>query len=203
MFAFRAARKRAWPIVATLGIALTLGAAAPPGGNLPPAEQSIFGELINVNAAIGLIGRPAPYTQPDDGCTRPDPSGVGCITPRTEWALKEVDAAFGDVLKAVGCWDEHAWNPKSDHPRGKGCDYYVGPAGKFADEADQKTGWLIAWWLRMNKDALGVKYVIWQGTIWSAKRDDEGWRPYNGGGVYDPKDPVGGHFDHIHVSMIA
>ena len=42
---------------------------------------------------------------------------------------------------------------------------------------------------------------IWQGRVWSTARAGQGWRPYTGGGIYDPSDPTGGHFDHIHVSL--
>ena len=33
--------------------------------------------------------------------------------------------------------------------------------------------------------------------------DDEGWRPYNGGGMHDPGDVTGGHYDHLHVTVKA
>ena len=32
-------------------------------------------------------------------------------------------------------------------------------------------------------------------------RDDEGWRDYNGGGMHDPGDVTGGHYDHLHVTV--
>jgi hypothetical protein len=57
---------------------------------------------------------------------------------------------------------------------------------------------------RTHADALQVSYVIWQGQIWTAGGTDtaSGWgRPYNGGGVYDPDEATGGHFDHLHVSF--
>ena len=62
----------------------------------------------------------------------------------------------------------------------------------------------MAHWLREDAGELGVRYVIWQGRIWSAGSSDagDGWgRPYSGGGVYDPEDATGGHFDHVHVSV--
>ncbi len=58
----------------------------------------------------------------------------------------------------------------------------------------------MAEWLRANADALDVSYVIWAGRTWSPSRASEGWRPYTGGGVYDPTDATGGHHDHVHVS---
>ena len=44
------------------------------------------------------------------------------------------------------------------------------------------------------------------GEIWSVDRASEGWRPYNGAGVYTtaPTSPggiTGGHFDHVHISV--
>ena len=32
-------------------------------------------------------------------------------------------------------------------------------------------------------------------------RDAEGWRPYNGGGMHDPGNVTGGHYDHLHVTV--
>lgn len=48
-----------------------------------------------------------------------------------------------------------------------------------------------------------MKYVIWQGRFWdTSTRDNGGWGTrYTGGGVYDPGDATGGHYDHIHVSF--
>ena len=40
-----------------------------------------------------------------------------------------------------------------------------------------------------------------QGQIWSLARDAEGWRPYNGGGMHDPNDVTGGHYDHVHITV--
>ena len=45
------------------------------------------------------------------------------------------------------------------------------------------------------------QYLIWQGTIWNIDRDAEGWRPYNGGGMHDPSDITGGHYDHLHITV--
>jgi hypothetical protein len=57
----------------------------------------------------------------------------------------------------------------------------------------------IANWAVKTAAQTGVHYVIWYGKIWSARRGT--WIPYNGGGVYDPTDATGGHFDHVHVSL--
>lgn len=145
-------------------------------------------------------GEAIPWAGGGGGCTVPDPTGTGgCVTPATAWLLGQVEAAFPAV--PVSCWDAHPWNPTSDHPRGRGCDYTIGSLGRFPGPQDTAFGWSMAEWLRTNADALRVSYVIWQGRIWSPGRADEGWRAYTGGGVYDPSDPTGGHYDHIHVSV--
>lgn len=56
-------------------------------------------------------------------------------------------------------------------------------------------------WVKDHADTLGVEYLIWDGKIWVALRADEGWRPYDGGGMHDPTDPTGGHYDHLHITV--
>ena len=56
-----------------------------------------------------------------------------------------------------------------------------------------------AQWLIENSKKYGISYIIWQGRIWEP---DKGWYAYDGaGGIYDPSDCAGGHYDHIHVSV--
>jgi hypothetical protein len=146
---------------------------------------------------------------PPEPCTEDDPTTSGCLTPT---ALRLHDAAvarFGDPgrgapVRSTTCWSEHAWNPSSDHPAGRACDFFPGRYGEFPEGDDLAAGWAVAHWLRGNARELDVRYVIWQGRIWYRGSSDagDGWgRPYGGGGVYDPEDATGGHFDHVHVSV--
>ncbi|NAZ85845.1 lytic transglycosylase domain-containing protein [Kineococcus indalonis] len=145
-------------------------------------------------------GQAAAFTGASAGCSVPDPTGTGgCVTAATNWGVQQIWATFGK--RPTSCWDAHAWNPTSDHPQGKGCDLTFGELGRFPGDADVSAGWQLATWLQANAAALHVKYVIWQGRIWSTGRDDEGWRAYTGGGVYDAEDATGGHYDHVHVSF--
>lgn len=144
-----------------------------------------------------LPPRPAWQDSADSGCVLPDPTGTGgCVTEATADLLVAVEEAFGGL--PVSCWDEHAWNPRSDHPRGRACDYTIGRIGRQPSDAQVEQGWLLATWLRANARRLDVRYVIWQGEIWVRGQDE--WREYTGGGVYDPDDVTGGHYDHVHVS---
>jgi len=151
---------------------------------------------------------PAPWTGGGTGCERTDPTGDGCLTGAAAHGLEAMSAAFGGwsdgpVIRSAGCWDEHAWNPRSDHPRGKACDLFPGAPGEFAADAELDAGWRVADWYRAHADALAVKYLIWQGRYWDpGVADQDGWgRRYTGGGVYDIRNATGGHYDHIHVSF--
>ena len=67
---------------------------------------------------------------------------------------------------------------------------------------DEPVHVLLLWHLRVSRSATNVaKKNIWQGKIWSLSRDAEGWRPYNGGGMHDPDNVTGGHYDHLHVTV--
>jgi hypothetical protein len=155
----------------------------------------------------GLLD-PAAWTGGATGCTMPDPTGGRCVTGATRHGLDAVGSAFdgwraGPAIRSAGCWDRHAWNPKSDHPQGRACDLFATKAGRFADGAELADGWRVAQWFRAHAASLQVKYVIWQGRYWAPNvRDQDGWgRRYTGGGVYDVATATGGHYDHVHVSF--
>jgi hypothetical protein len=163
--------------------------------------------------AVSLAGlpRPAPYTGgAGGGCVVDDPTRAGgCLTPATAHALHQIQTVFGPpgptaATRSIGCWDKHAWNPDSDHPDGRACDLFPTQAGQFPAGEQLAHGWRIATWLRTYATDLNISYLIWQGRIWSPTTPDEpgSWgRPYTGGGIYDARDPTGGHFDHVHVSF--
>jgi hypothetical protein len=148
-----------------------------------------------------VAGQAVAFSGSSTGCTVPDPSGTGgCVTPALAYLLRQVSATFPH--RPVSCWDAHAWNPTSDHPKGKACDFTFGTLGVMPGPTDTAAGWQLAKWLRVNAGPLHVAYVIWQGHIWSRSQDAAGWRAYTGGGVYNPAQPTGGHYDHVHVSTV-
>lgn len=153
---------------------------------------------------------PAPWAGGSTGCRIPDPTRRGgCLTGATLHGLEAVTAEFGGwsdgpTIHDTGCWDAHAWNPTSDHPKGRACDFTVTKPGTFAGGSERDNGWAVANWLRANAGPLQVKYLIWQGRYWAPGVKDQGgsWgTPYTGGGVYNVRDATGGHFDHVHTSF--
>ncbi len=171
-----------------LVLLLGAGMSAPDAGQ-PPATSF----------PASMPAPPTPFAGVSRGCTVADPTGTGgCVTPAVAWLLVQVEQTFGTL--PTSCWDEHAWNPTSDHPKGKACDVTFGELGTFPSAAEVERGWTLAHWLEANAAALRVRYLIWQGRVWRAARSGDGWLPYSGGGVYDPQDPTGGHYDHVHIS---
>jgi hypothetical protein len=182
----------ALPILLVLLVGGAMGSSGP-APSTTPSRPAVTSYPQAMPAAA------APFPSPQAGCIAADPTVAGgCLTPATAWLVGQVEAAFGPL--SIGCWDVHTWNPTSDHPHGRACDITFGQLGSYPAAADLQRGWLLAEWLRSNADALDVAYVIWAGRIWSTSRAAEGWRPYTGGGVYDPTDPTGGQHDHVHVS---
>ncbi len=65
--------------------------------------------------------------------------------------------------------------------------------------ANNALGWRMALYLQSNARALGIKYLIWDGRIWSTERASEGWRPYRH--PSGSRSPTLQHLDHVHVSV--
>ncbi|GAA5160956.1 hypothetical protein GCM10023321_44470 [Pseudonocardia eucalypti] len=172
-------------------------------GPTPVARAAPLGltTLGGVTTAA-LPPAPAGFTGRSTGCAEPDPTSSGCLTAAAVHGLRAQAAAFGPLGK-ISCWDRHEWNPGSDHARGRACDLFPGPPGEFAEGDRLEQGWRVANWFRANAAALRVKYLIWQGRFWDPGAPDEGgWgERYDGGGVYDVRNPTGGHYDHVHVSF--
>ncbi len=185
------------------------GAAAPRPPAPPPSRPSASSPRPTFPAPHRPAFVATAWAGGATGCRAPDPTGSGCLTGATRHGLDAVSAAFGGwhdgpVVHAVGCWDRHAWNPSSDHSRGKACDFMVTRSGTFAQGTERDHGWEVADWLRANAGPLQVKYLIWQGRYWdpSVRDDPGGWGiRYTGGGIYDVRSATGGHFDHVHASF--
>lgn len=183
---------------------------------MPTRVLPVLGVLLAIallgGIAVAVIGpRLADVLdpRPPEACDRDDPTTAGCLTPTALRLHGAAVARFGEPgagqpVRGITCWSEHAWNPGSDHPSGRACDFFPTRSGTFPEGDELRAGWAVANWMRDNADELGIRYVIWQGRIWyrgGSDAGDEWGRPYNGGGVYDPTDATGGHFDHVHVSV--
>ncbi len=139
-----------------------------------------------------------PTTGPARSCSsfRPSRTGTGCLTLRM--------AALYTQLVTVG-WHPSCYRPSdpvahSDHPLGKARDAPPGTYGRLPTPDRKAAGDALAVTLQASAGQTGVHYLIWYGRIWNADRTHEGWRPYQGAGVYNttpttPDGITGGHYD--------
>ena len=126
-----------------------------------------------------------------------DPTSGGQITRRMLNVYQQTLAAFPDSTWA--CYSPRP-GQKSEHPLGRACDVAFGnQIGQYPTPTQLDLGWEVTDWLIEHADTLGVEYLIWQGEIWV---NGSGWRDYNGGGMHDPGDVTGGHYDHLHITVI-
>ena len=94
-------------------------------------------------------------------------------------------------VHSIGGWRPYGSVPGSDHPRGRAIDVMTW--------TNRSLGWRIANWAVANAWALDVKYVIFNGRIWTRSR---GWHGYR-----HPSDPCNcnptlRHDDHVHISVL-
>jgi hypothetical protein len=97
-------------------------------------------------------------------------------------------------VSEIGGWRAVGSVEGSDHPHGRALDVmiaYPSPAGRVV-------GWRIAKWAVANAEQFDVKYVIFNGRIWTRSR---GWHGYR-----HPSDPCNcnptlRHDDHVHISV--
>jgi hypothetical protein len=114
------------------------------------------------------------------------------LTPTTKRLYTAVQRSFG--VRSIGGWRATGSVEGSDHPHGRAIDVMVDhPSAK-----GRALGWSITRWAIANAGTFDVKYVIFNGRIWSARR---GWRAYR-----HPADPCNcnptlRHDDHVHISV--
>jgi murein DD-endopeptidase MepM/ murein hydrolase activator NlpD len=164
--------------------------------DLPEAE---VGPPNGCGGTNGTAGDLAPFDGDDPNRMVDDPTSNGQITARMLHLYEQTLAQFPDI--GWGCYSPRP-GTQSEHPLGRACDLTFGNAiGQYPTSEQLAYGWQVTDWMQTHAEALGVEYLIWQGKIWSPGRDAEGWRPYNGGGMHDPDNVTGGHYDHLHVTV--
>jgi septal ring factor EnvC (AmiA/AmiB activator) len=119
----------------------------------------------------------------------PDTASYNYLTRNAKRLYGLVERIFD--VHSIGGWRPYGSVPGSDHPKGKAIDVMTW--------SNRSLGWRIANWAVGNAGALGVKYVIFNGRIWTRSR---GWHAYR-----HPSDPCNcnptlRHDDHVHISVL-
>jgi hypothetical protein len=126
------------------------------------------------------------------GATGPSDESYQRLTPTAKRLYDLVVRTFD--VHAIGGWRPSGSVPGSDHPRGRALDVFVG----YPSVEGQALGWRIANWAADNAWALDVKYVIFNGRIWTEER---GWHGYRHPSDPCNCDPTLRHDDHVHISV--
>lgn len=197
------------PLVAAMALAgamvLSLAGSAPAGTSGLGSRATLPAGLVAAgSSAVGYVPPSLKISRsfPIESRTIPDFTFLGgstaLITPRTDKGVRATLAYVLTSLALVRCWDAHAWNPSSDHPLGRACDF----TQDYRTSDGVARGWRQANWYVANQAALGVNYVIWQNSIWTAG-SPRAWVPYQSSvyGCPNPANITGCHMDHIHVSF--
>jgi hypothetical protein len=150
------------------------------------------------SAAICLASDQATDFVGNTGGHAAETMGTDGLTARTRTVLLAVRNAFG--LTDIGGYCPGGCNTGhiagSDHYTGHAIDIMLLPIS----DASGRVGDDVAAWLIANAQRYAIKYLIWNGRIWSTARSAQGWRSYTPPSG-STNDPTLMHRDHIHVSV--
>jgi hypothetical protein len=162
----------------------------------PGAAANLNAALKNENASHKIGESSKSYAAPR---ANPYPAAVA-KAPRATSRAQFVDDEIARLTGEKDCWvgGYRDWQPwTSNHNTGNALDCVIPDHIGERPTAEQRAqGWKLAKWLRQYATRLQIRYVIFDGKIWSAARSSEGWRPYT-----EATNVTGGHYDHVHVSI--
>jgi len=132
------------------------------------------------------------------GPPREDPDRLG-LTPRAQTVRVAMREVFGKQIlggfEPKGVASGHI--DGSAHYEGRAIDVFFRPV----TAENQQEGWAQASWAVAHAEQLSVATVIFDRSIWSARRSVTGWRDYeHPGGPTD--NPILLHEDHVHVDVV-
>jgi septal ring factor EnvC (AmiA/AmiB activator) len=155
------------------------------------AERARKARLARLARERAAASRPTVISGDDDGgyVGGPNTASYNYLTPNGKRIYGLVVRIFD--VHSIGGWRPYGSVPGSDHPRGRAIDVMTW--------SNRSLGWRIATWAASNAWALDVKYVIFNGRIWTRSR---GWHGYR-----HPSDPCNcnptlRHDDHVHISVL-
>jgi hypothetical protein len=152
---------------------------------------SVMGKQPSQRATDDIpAGDPTP---PRDGMfVGPKSPSYQRLTPAAKGLYAVMRQGFG--IQSVGGWRPVGSVEGSDHPHGRAIDAMVA----YPDPEGRALGWRIAKWAVAHAGTFDVKYVIFNGRIWTRSR---GWHGYRHPSNPCNCDPTLRHDDHVHISV--
>jgi septal ring factor EnvC (AmiA/AmiB activator) len=155
------------------------------------AERARRARLARLARQRAASSGPTVLSNDSDGgsLAGPNTTSYNYLTPNAKRVYGLVVRIFD--VHSIGGWRPYGSVPGSDHPKGRAIDVMTW--------SNRSLGWRIANWAVGNAWALGIKYVIFNGRIWTRSR---GWHNYR-----HPSDPCNcnptlRHDDHVHISVL-
>ncbi len=169
---------------------------------LPDRATPSPADIALARALLGYEGRALSCTVTSVGVgvgiPREDPGALG-LTARADAARVAMRAVFGK--QTLGGFEPRGVDTGhidgSAHYEGRAIDIFFRPV----TPENQQRGWAQAAWAVAHAEELSLATVIFDSSIWSARRSVTGWRDYqHPGGPTD--NPILMHEDHVHVDVI-
>jgi len=165
---------------------------ATPGADSLALARSLLGhEGGALSCTVDSLGLGA-------GPSREDPGPLG-LTVRADTVRAQMRGVYGKQtlggFEPRGVASGHI--DGSAHYEGRAIDVFFRPIS----EDNQRLGWAQAAWAVAHADRLSVATVIFDRSIWSARRSVTGWRDYRHPGG-PTTNPILLHEDHLHVDVL-
>ena len=112
---------------------------------------------------------------------------LGVVQPQTKHLIEVVKGLFPQIT-SVGTLRP---GTSGEHNHGLAADFMI-PDYKN----NVALGWNIAHYVMDHAAELGVKYIIWQQSIWITSEPGKGWRKMASRG-----NDTANHYDHVHVTL--
>jgi len=169
---------------------------------LPDRATPSPADVALARALLGYEGRALSCTVTSvavgAGLPREDPGGLG-LTARADAARVAMREVFGKQtlggFEPRGVATGHV--DGSAHYEGRAIDVFFRPI----TAENQQRGWAQATWAVAHAEQLSLATVIFDSSIWSARRSITGWRTYeHPAGPTD--NPILMHEDHLHVDVV-
>ncbi len=169
---------------------------------LPDRATPSPADIALARALLGYEGRALSCTVTSVGVgvgiPREDPGALG-LTARADAARVAMRAVFGK--QTLGGFEPRGVDTGhidgSAHYEGRAIDIFFRPV----TPENQQRGWAQAAWAVAHAEELSLATVIFDSSIWSARRSVTGWRDYqHPGGPTD--NPILMHEDHVHLDVI-
>jgi hypothetical protein len=149
-------------------------------------------QIASSYAALARSPTVRPTSPPVGKFVGPNTPSYQKLTPTAKRLYATVVQTF--KVTSIGGWRAVGSVEGSDHPYGRAIDVMIG----YPSAQGRVLGWRIAQWAVAKAEAFDVKYVIFNGRIWTRS---QGWHGYRHPSDACNCNPTLRHDDHVHISV--